>query len=476
MKKIIITIAFILSVSYCTFAQYGSVGIVDAKSMSLGKTYNANTDGIYSIGINPSNMMFSPSSHFEFTTVLPLPDLSVKVGTNFMNFNDFNYFFGGDGTKDANGKANARLLTDADKQRLFGLFSNSGNVFMNASFTTFAAMYKANSTVGAFGFTMSDFIGGSFTVPKALVDLGLNGNNPNQVYSFNDVDGQGWWIREYSLSYARELPEIPQTIFDKIAVGLSIKMVQGFAYFGVDHVNANLTTGSGNSLGLKSEWMIKSAFSSDFGKIYDFDSLNTSKSKVGPFLTPAGTGLGIDFGVSAAYDEVWRFSLAITDIGKINWNQNTAEYSGNSSLTITDLTDSTQRQSLSDSLKGKGHATSGFTTDLPTALRLGVSYNLTQYVPGSVLLALDYNQGFNNVPGNSKIGRWSLGIDWAPMGWLNLRTGFSVGGVDGFGWALGLGLDAGTVEFLFATSDMNQVVMGNSGKMFTVSLGSRWKF
>jgi hypothetical protein len=468
MKNIFLTLALILSLSYCTFAQFGSVGIVDAKSMSLGKTYNANTDGIYSIGINPANMMFSPQSHFEFTTVLPLPALSMKVGTNFMSFEDFNYFFGGD-----NGQG--RVLTPDDKQRLFDLFSNSGRAFGNASITPFAAMYKANPTVGAFAFSMADFIGGSFTVPKALVDLGLNGNTPSQVYSFNDVDAQGWWIREYSLSYARELPEIEQTLFDKIAVGLSIKMVQGFAYFGVDHVNSNFTTGAGNSLNVASEYMIKSAFSSDFGKVYDFDT-SDAKSNLGPFLSPAGTGLGFDFGVAAAYDKVWRFSLSITDIGKINWDQNTAEYSGNGNFSLTDLTDSTQRQNLQDTIKGKGHATSGFTTDLPTAFRLGVSYNLTQYIPGSMLLALDYNQGFNNVPGNSKIARWSLGVDWAPMGWLNVRSGISVGGIDGFGWALGLGFDTGLIEFNLATSDMNQVVVGNSAKMFTVSIGSRWKF
>jgi hypothetical protein len=477
MKNIIFTIVFIFGLSCLTFAQFGSVGIVDAKSMSLGKTYNANTDGIYSIGINPANMMFSPSAHFEFSTVLPLPALSMKVGTNFMSFEDFKYFFeGGPNDNPQMGETTGRLLTTADKQRLFGLFSNSGRVFANVSVAPFAAMLKVGPYTGAFAFTMSDFIGGSFTVPKALVDLGLNGNTPNQVYSFNDVDAQSWWIREYSLSYARELPEIEQTLFDKISVGLSIKMVQGFAYFGVDHVNTNFSTGTGNKLTLNSEWMIKSAFSSDFGKIYDFDTTNTSTSKVGPFLTPAGTGLGIDFGVAAAYDKVWRFSLSVTDIGKINWNQNTAEYSGNGSVTLTDLTDSTQRQSISDTLKGKGHPTSGFTTDLPTAFRLGASYNLIGVIPGTLLVALDYNQGFNNVPGNSKIARWSLGADWAPLGWLNIRTGFSVGGVDGFGWALGLGLDTGTLEFFFATSDMNQVVVGNSAKMFTVSIGSRWKF
>ena len=467
MKKILFITAITLSLSCITFAQFGSVGIVNAKSMSLGNTYNANTDGIYSVGINPANMMYSPSNHFEFSTILPLPALSFRIGTNFMNFDDFNYFFGGD-------NGNARLLTSADKQRMFDLFSNSGKVFVNASFTTFAAMYNSNPLVGAFGFSMEDFIGAGFTVPKAIIDLGLNGNTPNKVYTFDDVDAKSWWIREYSLSYARELPEIKQNIFDKIAVGLSIKLVQGFEYFGVDHVNSSFTTGAQDQLSISNQYVIKSAFSPNFGKIYDFDTSN-AKGNMGPFPTPAGTGVGFDFGIATTYDKVWRFSIAITDIGKISWDKNTAEYSGNGAMTLTDLTDSTQRQQLSDTLKGKGYPTSGFTTDLPTAFRLGASYYFKDIIPGTLLVAMDYNQGFNYMPGNSKIARWSLGADWAPLGWLNVRTGFSFGGVDGFGWAFGLGFDTSLLEFQLATSNFDQFVIGNSAKMFTVSFGSRWK-
>ena len=132
--------------------------------------------------------------------------------------------------------------------------------------------------------------------------------------------------------------------------------------------------------------------------------------------------------------------------------------------------------SIKNKIIGKGEYINGFSTNLPTALRAGVSYYLTNVIPGSVLLAFDYNQGFNDFPGNSKIPRFSLGAEWSPLGWFNFRTGFSVGGIDGFGWALGVGLDAGIVEFNFATSEMNQFVMGNSAKMYTVAFDSRWKF
>jgi len=467
MKKIILTFAVILSLSCYSFAQFGSVGIVDAKSMSLGKTYNANTDGIYSIGINPANMMFSPSSHFEFSTVLPLPALSMRVGTNFMSFDDFNYFFGG-----VNG--NARILTDADKQRLFDLFNNGGRVFADISINEFSAMYKAKSNIGAFALSMVDYIGISFTVPKSIVELGLYGNQTNQVYSFNDAAAKSWWIRTYALSYARELPEIDQKIFDKIAVGVSVKMVNGYSYIGMDHINTTLGTGASNQITGNADMVLLTAFSPSFGSVYDFDSSN-SKSSMGFSPKPAGSGIGFDLGVSASMDKIWRFSLSVTDIGSINWDKYTARYYGSGNFSVTDLTDKAQIDSIKNKMIGKGEYISSFSTSLPTALRAGASYNLNNIVPGSMLLALDYNQGFNDSPGNSKTPRFSLGVEWTPIGFFNLRTGLSVGGLDGFGWALGIGLNAGAVEFNFATSDMNQVALGNDAKMYTVAFGSRWK-
>jgi hypothetical protein len=47
------------------FAQYGSIGSVDARSMGMGKTYTASTFGIYSIGLNPANMILEDSIFFN---------------------------------------------------------------------------------------------------------------------------------------------------------------------------------------------------------------------------------------------------------------------------------------------------------------------------------------------------------------------------------------------------------------------------
>jgi hypothetical protein len=242
----------------------------------------------------------------------------------------------------------------------------------------------------------------------------------------------------------------------------------------MDHINTTLGTGASNQITGNADMVLLTAFSPSFGSVYDFDSSN-SKSSMGFSPKPAGSGIGLDLGVSASMDKIWRFSLSVTDIGSINWDKYTAQYYGSGNFSVTDLTDKAQIDSIKNKMIGKGEYISSFSTSLPTALRAGASYNLNKIVPGSMLLALDYNQGFNDSPGNSKTPRFSLGVEWTPLGWFNLRTGLSVGGIDGFAWALGIGFDTGLVEFNFATSDMNQVALGNDGKMYTVAFGSRWK-
>ena len=68
-----------------------------------------------------------------------------------------------------------------------------------------------------------------------------------------------------------------------------------------------------------------------------------------------------------------------------------------------------------------------FSTGLPTAFRFGLGFMLNEednFLPGTLLLGLDYNQGFNDLPGNSKTPRVSFGFEWKPGDWIPyLRSG-----------------------------------------------------
>lgn len=480
MKKIFVILVLFAAVS--VYAQgAGSVGASSAVAAGMGKTYTAAAKGIYSVGINPSNLVYMGSGDVQIATVLPLPNLNIGVGTDFITIEDYNYFFGGTDAKDANGNTIGRTLTPADKERLMSLFEDGGNVVADASVTLLSISLHAGNNVGAFAFSINDVVSMNLNLPSDIVDFALHGNPIGKVYNFDETKAKSWWLRNYSLSYARDITEIPQNIFQRISAGITLKYVQGISYAGIEHVKSTLQTQQDYSIVSNGDMLAYSAFSPDFNVKYDFDSTNTDEDgSVGPFPKPAGTGIGFDIGFSAQLDDIWSFGLAITDIGSVKWTENVARFTSNSAFYMSDLTDKEEFDSLRENFLGKGEFYSEFSTPLPTALRMGATFQLDRYMggnfPGTLLIAADYNQGFNDQPGNSKNPRLSLGTEWCPASWLPIRTGFSFGGITKFNWAFGFGLDAGTVEFNFATPDFHYLFMANNAKRVSLAIGTIWKF
>ena len=468
MKSIYKLFILIFCLSLEILAQYGSVGSFDARSMGMAKTYTATSRGINSIGINPANLMYNDDGHFEFSTLLPLPTISLRSGSDFLSIEDFNYYFGGvDGE--------ARYLNDQDKERLSNLFKNGGDVFLNASTRIFSASFKVNDEIGAFGISVSDFMGANLKVPQSLIDIPLYGNTLEHVYSFSESNIKSWWLRDYSLSYAREIPT--KNIVKKLFAGITLKYINGFYYVGTDRMNTTLGTNSNYEITGKADLVGYSSFSQNFGVKYDFDSTEY-QSSFSPFPSPAGTGFGLDLGFSASLSPVLNVSFAVTDLGSIKWSERAAQYSALGDIYVDDISNKEQMDSLGDKITGKGAYINDFTSTLPTALRFGASYFINKgIIPGTLLVGLDYNQGLNNMPGNSTKARVSVGSEWKPMDWIPyIRMGFSFGGWAGFNWAFGLGIDAGLMELNFATSDMNSLVAPNAAKHLSLSFGSRWKF
>lgn len=471
-KKLLFIIFMTIVFSPNVFPQFGSSGTVDARSTGLAKTYNSTSMGIYSIGINPANLSMMDEGSVEFSTIIPLPLISFHSGTNFLSMNQLNYYFGG-----VNGKS--RVLTERDKQEFNNLFADGGFVFANFSTSLLSFALKPGIESGTFAFSIIDFAGGNFTIPQAIVDLGLNGNQPGKKYDFNDEEFKSWWIRNYGISYSREFQVGSLKWVKNISAGLSIKLVHAYYYAGIEKVNTILETGTFNEIQGNADMIGYSSFSDNFGVKYDFDSTE-HQSSFGLFMPPAGKGFGFDLGLSFLLENNWNVSLALTDIGSINWTKNAAKFFATGSILIDDFTDQKQLDSLKNKFTGDAEKIEGFSTGLPTVFRFGLGYKLNEednFLPGTLLLGLDYNQGFNDLPGNSKTPRVSLGFEWKPGDWIPyLRSGVSLGGADGFGWALGLGMYTGVIEFNFATSYFQTIVAPNSAKQISVAFGSKWRF
>jgi hypothetical protein len=472
-KNLLFVVFFTVILSCKIFPQFGSSGTTDARSMGLAKTYNSTSMGIYSLGINPANLSIMEEGSVEFSTVFPLPFVSFHSGTDFLTIESLNYFFGG-----VDGKA--RVLTDEDKRNFNELFSGGGFAFTSFSVRLLSLAWKPNLQTGTFALSISDFAGANLTIPQAVVDLGLNGNQPGKKYNLSDEKLSSWWIRNYSISYSREFLNESDSWLKNILTGVSLKLVHGYYYAGIEKVNTNFETRSYNEIHGSADMIGYSAFSDGFGVKYNFDSTNHKSSSFGPFMPPAGNGFGFDVGISFMLENNWNFALALTDIGRINWTKNTAKFTAQGEIFINDLTDQNQLDSLKNKLTGDAEKIESFSTGLPTAFRFGLGLILNEednLLPGTLLLGLDYNQGFNDLPGNSKTPRISFGFEWKPGDWIPyLRSGVSIGGADELAWALGLGINTDIIEFNFATSYFQSIVSPNSAKQVSIAFGSRWKF
>ena len=460
------------------YGQGGAYGILDPVSAGMGNTYTANSRGIYAIGHNPANLAFNNNNDIvEFNTVLPIPSITMLMGTDFISISEYNYFFGG---VEENGKTVGRYLTDDDKTRLKNLFANGGTILSDLSIDYLSVAVYLKPQIGTIAFKMSDNFGFYTHLPAQLSDLALEGNPLGSAYNFGDASMDGQYLRTYSLSYARQIPEIPQTIFKKVSVGFTLNFISGFAMVKSERIGTSFETKENGNIEAKGDNLIYAAFSNDFGVKYDFDSIDV-ESNMGAFPEPAGSGFGLDLGFAAQLDDVLSFGLSITGIGSMTWDKNVAEYSSDVAMVINDLTDQEVRDSLADLLTGKGKRVDSYETDLPTALHLGVTYQLDKApfiksFPGTLLIALDYNQGFNNVARNSKVARWSLGFEWRPWKVFPIRTGFSFGGKDkNPAWSFGTGLDWNSFEFSFAAYNFGNLMQANDAKKISLAFGTRWR-
>ena len=249
------------------------------------------------------------------------------------------------------------------------------------------------------------------------------------VYSLDNTSIHASWLRDYNLSYARILPVNLKWVRN-IAVGVGIKYVQGFGYFGTDHYTGSIqvvptykTASSGKGTVLASEPIsgnvnfLQRESNANFVSI-DTGHVSLNGSNISDFISnPAGTGLGFDLGVSGEVFQALRIGVSITDIGKVTWNQNTKVIVGNGAFSISDYQ---QQDSLKNAFKGQTHDTTSFKTSLPTALHIGGAFQIDKapfisHFPGQLLVAADLNVGFNNEPGNSTIPRFSLGTEYVPL-------------------------------------------------------------
>jgi len=456
MKKILIAILLLSSAGKIL----GGGERTNLQGMGMARTSTAVARGIDAIGINPANLGYPDKGTVTFNII----NFGTHIGTDFLDFGLYNKYFTGNDT------GGAIYLTDRDKHRILEAFpSGVAHTGFDFEIKLFSVSFQIER-IGGFALSAIERAGFNLKIPQDYVEFILYGNPIGRRFDFSQTYFNALWFREYALSYGRQIPHF--NFLKSMTAGFTVKLIHGYGAAYVSHNDSYFTTDANAVLSYQVDVQTKAAGIDMFAE-------DTAKQNYSPFPRPAGTGWGFDLGVSGFVIDELSFGVALVDIGSINWNNNAREITCYSTYTIDDPFAGNQLDTLENAVKTESKKISGFSTTLPTALRLGVAYQFNKSplvgknFPGELLFAFDYHQGFNNAAGNTTVPRFSLGAEYKPWKWLPIRTGVSVGGSDRLNMGFGFGFLLGFLDIEFASENFDAVFAPNSFNRFSFAFGMK---
>jgi hypothetical protein len=95
--------------------------------------------------------------------------------------------------------------------------------------------------------------------------------------------------------------------------------------------------------------------------------------------------------------------------------------------------------------------------------------------PGELLVAAEYLRAIDATSFLAQSSRFSLGIEYKPVHWLPVRTGFSYGGSQNVHLAFGIGVSSRHFDLDLATEDLLWLINGKSSSYGSLGFAMRWK-
>lgn len=465
-----IAIAAVLGVMIVSTSEAGS-DRVSGRTIGMARTFVASSRGLDALGLNPANLALDDRGS---TVTFEIAPFGFRAGSDLINYGIYqDYFTGQDGVDSAGNKVRVgKILSQSDKDNILGLFpGGTAHTQFNFDITEFGFTVRGEK-LGGIGFSVSDRVGVNLDIPEGYLKMLLNAfPEEGANYVLDNTSVTASWIREFNLSYARVLPFELKWVKD-IAVGVGVKYVQGFGYFGTDHYIGNIQIIPNTENGIiLSEPVSGSIDFLQHQSHIPFDSVANYMTK------PAGTGIGFDFGVSGEIFQALRVGVSFTDLGKITWDKYTKAIVGNGSFSVSDIK---QQDSIKNAFKGETRDTTSFKTSLPGAMHIGAALQVDEapfvsHFPGRLLVAADLHFGFNNEPGNSTSPRFSLGTEYRPVNAFPIRTGISIGGRERFTWSLGLGINTPVWDLDFGTESIALLTNPNGFRNGSFTFGMRFR-
>ena len=370
-------------------------GESNARSVGMGGAYTALARGIEAPSWNPANLGL-PGRH-----IYRLNLVSLGVGIHNNSFSKSFYE-----------RYNGQHLTEQDKQDILAAIPDYG-----LEGDVDAEIQAMGLNIGRFALTSSGISASNFIIPKDLADIALNGNEVGRQYDIDATNGEGWAVSSFAVSTAFRM-NMP--LFREFSVGASAKYLRGLAYGKVVEARTSVLT--------------------------DIDGLHTS-GRVVIDRSFGGNGYAIDLGVAGTLNDSWSMSLGFSNLfNHVNWSRETKRYTyafNADSLTVQGISASNIDSIFVDSEETID--IDPFSSTLPAQLRFGLARTSKR-----LTFAVDYSQGFKKAPGVSTKPQLAFGSEVRLIHFLPLRTGFSVGGRNGFSSSAGFAFDFSEFSWDFA--------------------------
>ncbi|MFH1940882.1 MAG: DUF5723 family protein [bacterium] len=408
------------------------IGQLTARGLGMGGAYTALARGVHAPLWNPANLGLPDNPSFSFT--------GISLAAGFSN-NSI--------TKEMYDRYNGTHLTTYDAEDILKHIPEDGfGLDMEATLSTLCF------SVDRFALTMSVMGGHYLQLDKDCFDILLVGTKIGKTYSLKKAANEWFAVGLLGLSWGH-----PVKLFftDHFAIGGTINILYGGVYGCVN----------------KAEFSLISKTSG-----FDVDGNLKYTNALG------NLGWGADVGIAAQFGkrnrrigngwinvgQIWTVSLGLANVlGGISWSKkiesNLMFISGDSLNIIRVLDTSDLNSVISDSswmIEGQR-----FSTKLPTMLRLGCTYE-----QGSLIMTVDYCQGFRNGALSSTRPQFALGAEWRWLKWLPLRMGVILGGRPGFGTSFGFGIRPGSFVLDFGVLNYGYVsVQSSKGFVLALELG-----
>ncbi len=250
------------------------------------------------------------------------------------------------------------------------------------------------------------------------------------------------WFREFNLGWGKKILERGDYALHG---GLGLKFIVGQGMLDITAENGKAVAFSAMS----------PLFDIDYGTAaaQNPSAYDSTTNK----LKPVGYGYGLDLGTTLVFKKKLTISVAVNDIGKINWNGNLYKLNDvavtsfdNAGLESTSLIDQVSALNGSDGiLSWQGE--SSRTTQLPTSARIGVGYEVNKMIRGGIDIVLPISDGVANM----QKPVFAVGGEFTPFQWVHIQAGYTQGGNYGVKIPVGIffTVGQGTYECGIASRD-----------------------